>query len=823
MDKTRWQRMMEALDRALEAESEQRAARLDELLADDPELLAEAQRILASHDDTGEFLPMLGEEPSDRVGPRERIGAYRLLGELDHGGMGVVYLAQRDDDEFSKRVAIKVALQGDYSTAAADRLRQERQILASLDHENIARLLDGGTTEDGRPYFVMEYVEGELIDKYCENARLSVSERLELFLKVCGAVQFAHQNLVIHRDLKPANILVNAQAQPKLLDFGIAKLLNPDLLGGSAVETVGDVRALTPEYASPEQIQGRPMTTASDVYSLGVLLHRLLSGGSPYSGDARNLPQLARQVCEDEPRSPSEVAGAPGATPSSGDRSPRQLQGDLDNIVLLALRKERSRRYGSVEQLAEDVRRYLDGRPVSARSPTLFYRTSKFARRHPLGITAGLAVALTSAAFVVQSFRVRAERDRAESEAAKAGAVNQFLGDMLGSADPRIGEGRDVRLLDVLSSAESRIGDSFATQPEVEGALRATIGRTYLELSLYELAEPQLERALDIRQDLADARLERAESLLLLGRLRMAQGEYAEAEGLLSEALDVQARELGLEHPARARVLKELATASWYQGSIDDAEKMLTQALHLVEGHEGGRPEDEAEIVNDLAVMAWSQSDLETAESRLRRAHRVHEAVLPPAHPARIQTVANLATVLSQQERFDEAEPLLREALATQSRELGERHSAVAQSMANLAALLAQSGRLEEAEDLHRRALDIRRDTLPTGHRAIGESLVNLGDVSTQRGDHRTAEGHYRKAVQNLAGSAGPDHWWYPLAQSRLGECLMEQGRYAEARAELSASLEGYRTIMGEDDPGTHKVEGLLQTLQERSASSARP
>src|SRR5215210_2267496 len=397
MDREAWERVKEIFAAARELPAAARPDFLTEACAGDPAVRREVESLLAAQSGIGEsFLaePAAGEafRLIEHRGTEEwigrRIGAYRVLAELGSGGMGTVFLAARADAEFERQVAIKVIRRGLDRAEIVSRFRQERQILAGLDHPNIARLLDGGATEEGLPYLVMERVEGVPIDRYSAEASLDLPGKLGLFLKICAAVQYAHRNLIVHRDLKPSNILVTREGEPKLLDFGIAKFLEP---GPAEGLTISGERLLTPDYASPEQVLGEPITTSSDVYSLGVLLYQVLCGRPPYRIAGRTPQELERVVCEEEPLPPSRTLSRGSDT----EKLREQLRGDLDNIVLKALAKEPARRYASVEHLSEDLERYLTGRPVLARSGGWWYRSGKLLRRHRLAAAAAGAVALS--------------------------------------------------------------------------------------------------------------------------------------------------------------------------------------------------------------------------------------------------------------------------------------------------------------------------------------------------------------------------------------------------------------------------------------------
>jgi serine/threonine protein kinase len=434
MPDDRMKKIEKIFDGALQRSAAERAAFLDRACGDDDNLRREVEGLLAADSRAGEFLEQPIAEHGIELRPQgsapggELVGAYRLLRRIGEGGMSEVYLAVRADDEYQKRVALKIIRQDLDREDMLRRFRTERQILAGLDHPNIAKLLDGGTTEGGLPYFVMDYIEGVPVDQYCDRGKLTLRERLELFRSVCSAVQYAHQNLVVHRDIKASNILVTSDGVPKLLDFGIAKLVKPDQFAQQAEYTATWLRPMTPRYASPEQVQGKLVTTASDVYSLGVLLYHLLTGHFPYRLEGRPPTELARLVVEEQPEKPSTAITRVETDPRARTREPvsadvvskarrtqppqlrRQLAGDLDNIVLMALRKEPQRRYASVEQFAEDTRRYLRGLPVLARQDTLGYRTSKFLRRNWLGVAVATGFVLLLVGFaltmVVQANRI---------------------------------------------------------------------------------------------------------------------------------------------------------------------------------------------------------------------------------------------------------------------------------------------------------------------------------------------------------------------------------------------------------------------------------
>lgn len=533
MPPERWNVVKDKLYAALELEGPGRAAYLEEITEQDPELRAELDSLLASHeqastgflDPAAHIASLLSEPQPDLIG--RRLGPYQLIRQIGVGGMGEVYRAFRADDQYRKEVAIKLVRAGQGSGFILDRFKNERQILASLEHPNVCRLLDGGTTPEGLPYFVMELIEGEPIDKYCAEHKCSVQERLALFLEVCSAVQFAHQRLIVHRDIKPANILVTQEGQPKLLDFGIAKILDPSATG-SAGPAVTLFQVLTPGYASPEQIKGEPITTASDIYSLGVVLYELLTGQSPYRVTTSASHEISRAVCEDEPRKPStmvrEQLHGPTSREAPGEKVTKRLRGDLDNIVLMALRKQPGRRYSSVEQFAEDIRRHLQNLPVIARQDSWRYRASKFALRHKTGVLAasaaiiallaGVGIILHEAgiarqqARLAQEQRMRAERrfnDVRKLANSLMFEVHDSIKDLPGSTPAR--KLLVSRALEYLNSLNAEAKNDASLQQEVAAAYEK-IGDVQGQPRQANLGDPggaadSYKKALAIRESLA--------------------------------------------------------------------------------------------------------------------------------------------------------------------------------------------------------------------------------------------------------------------------------------------------------------------------------
>ncbi len=757
-------------------------------------------------------------------GAERRVGAYRILGEIGHGGMGTVYLAERADDQYRKRVAIKT-IRGFGSEDVLRRFRRERQVLAALEHPNIARLFDGGTTDDGLPYFVMEYVEGKPIDAFCDERRLPVRERLRIFRQVCAAVEHAHRNLVVHRDLKPGNILVDPQGTPKLLDFGIAKLLDLDVPGDATATAL----AMTPQYASPEQTRGQPITTATDVYSLGVVLYELLTGHQPYGREARSSLELLRAVCEEEPERPSTSVGrterrplpdggtrvttpesAAGTREGTPERLRRRLRGDLDNIVLAALRKEQERRYRSVEALSEDIRRYLEGRPVTAHRPTVFYRASKFARRNALVVGAAAAVFLLTVGFAVvtrvQAGRIAQARDRASREAATSRRVSDFLVHLFTISDPGESRGSSVTARELLDRSVRDIEGRLSDEPTVKGTLLYTMGLVYDGLGLgpqaLDLARKSVEQLRSAPQP-DEAAIGRA--LVQLAMIRYHLGQYEEADPVYREALALQERALGPNHADVARTLDDLGVFYQDAGKYDEAEPLHRRALAILEKTTGPRSRDVAATLANLANLANVRGRYAEAEGLQRRALDIQENLLGPDHPEVCSGLNNLATIAFNLEKYDVAGELFGRVVATYERTEGPAHPDVGIALNNVANVAQVRGEFRTAEASLRRALAVFGAAGVPEHPNALVALSNLATVCRDTGRYAEAETTQRRALEADRRNLGPDHPNVAFDLHRLAGILTESGRASEAEPLQRHALEVLENALGPEHP-THAL-----------------
>ncbi len=812
MNPERWQRVKEVFDQVCDVDTARRAALLHSACGGDDALRSEVESLLESSREAPAMLDVpaiqtFSDLPATRPDERrigQRVGAYRLTDVIASGGMGTVYMAERADQQFEKRVAIKLIRHGMADEQSLRRFRNERQTLASLDHPNIARLLDGGVTPDGLPFLVMEYVEGLPIERYCDARRLSTVQRMRLFLTVCSAVQYAHQSLIVHRDIKPNNILVTDDGVPKLLDFGIAKVVDAerDVAEGG---TVGEHRMLTPEYASPEQIRNEPITTATDVYSLGVVLYVLLTGHRPYRFKSRSLYEMQRAVCEQDPLCPSlavshtvQVPATDGTTRTitpemvsatrEGEpgRLRRRLAGDVDAIVMRAMHKDPRRRYPSAQQLADDIERYLSGLPLAARRGNFAYYARKYIRRHAVSALTIATVALSLIGGIIgTSWQARvaaqqrdlalgaqnraaeqrdlaiearqraaeqrdlalAAQERAERETASALVETQkservitFLQKMLGAANPRE-FGPDARVRDVLDQASYHVAEEFGDDPEVESAIHSTLGETYIGLGEFDRAEPHLQRALEIQQDIhrgdhADV----ARSHARLGVLYYQRGDLQAALEHSAQAVAITRRVYGERHPEIATALNNLGVIERNLGNLDEAEESLRSALSMRRALYPQPHPETAESLNNLGNIMRMRGDLAQAEALVAESLEIRRNTLGESHPDTIQSLENLAVVLATQKNYETAEPLMRQAIDFIREVSGENHPDLASSLQNLAGVRYLREDYAESAALSEEALRIRSAALPAGHPRLLASLQLLLDslIKLQRYDAAT-------------------------------------------------------------------------------------
>jgi len=795
---------------------------------DDAALRREVQQLMAAHRASGDFLeraaqsgaaPALRDAWDASPPTPSRVGPFRIEREIGRGGMGAVYLAQRDDAQFEQRVALKIVRGLGADELLVRRFRDERRILARLEHRHIARLLDGGVTADGAPWFAMEFVEGERLDRWCDAKALNVDARLALFEDACEAVQYAHRQLVIHRDLKPSNIMVTAGGELKLLDFGIAKLL-----GADDTEATQTGLAMTPQYAAPEQVRGEPVSTATDVYALGVLLYELLTGTRPYDVSQRTPAEVERIVSEVEPPRPSttldgaerlERARARGTQP---DRLQRRLRGDLDAIVMKALRKEPSRRYQSATELLDDLRRERDGRPVLARPESAAYRLRRFAGRH----RAALAAATVFAALLVGGFlRERSLRHVAEAEARKSEAVQEYMVSVFDVVDPFAAKptsGEEVTARALLERGVTRVDRELADQPEVQSDMRVALGRIYSNLGLYDRAEDQTRRALEqLRVQHGTRHPDVALAMSQLGLALIRRNQFDEADTLLRGALAQQRQFHGDVASATVQTLDALATLEQERGHLPQADTLFREALdsrrQLAKTEADSA--DLAAALNNLGLLLTVRGLYEEAEPFDREAVALSTRVRGANHPLTAQLLQNLAQVRQFRGDLDEAEALYRQALDAKRKALGDLHPSVTISMNNLGGFLVRDrGKVEEADSLFRIAIALDRRLFGDRHGFVAAGLNNLSSAARLRGRFDEATRLSREAVE-IAKVVNPAaNRETAVYLSGLGGSLFGAGDLAGAAAAFRESLGQYREALGDAHLFTQTLAVSLGRVQ---------
>ncbi|MGE0552807.1 MAG: tetratricopeptide repeat protein [Gemmatimonadales bacterium] len=833
LDSNRWARAANLFEQLADQSTAERAEALDALAASDPELHQIVTSLLrgdaAGHsgfdgglaaaaylvDDPGPSTagPTLDQTVGSTIGP------YRILRELGHGGMGVVFLCEREAEGFRKLVAIKCLASRRAGEHQVRRFLRERRILAGLTHPHIAQMHDGGITDAGEPYLVMEYVEGERLDRWCDERRLELAQRLRLFVTVCDAVQYAHQQLVMHRDLKPGNILVTAEGHVKLLDFGIAKLVE-DPESETDPET-NTSRALTPDYASPEQLRGDPVTAATDVYSLGVVLFELLTGRRPWeaSGSRSRLlsfeldPPRASTIVRERRSSAAELEERASRRGATAAQLERRLRGDLDNILERALAREPGQRYASVQTMLEDLRRHLDGLPVLARRHSRPYLLAKFARRHAVGAAAAaaatIALVVGSTAALWQARVAAFERDAARAEAEKARRVTEFLVSVFREADPATARGANMTAREILDRGARRVDQELAAVPAVRATVMRALGNVYAGLGEYATARTLLERSYEQHAVLlAPNDPELADAVHALAAL--AFDTKGNADSLYAVALDIRERASRRDAAAIADELHGLAMSKMTSDTTA-ADSLLRQALDIYR-LSPGREAELGNTLNDLALLRHHQGHYPEAERLYEAALSVKHATLGADHPAVFITMSNLGWLRQLMGRYDAADSMLRATLEGRRRVLGPDHPEVARTLAGLAEVAGLSGRSADAERYQIEAMAIQERTYgPADNRVIG-SLSLLARIRGAQGRWRAADSAFREAERRYR-QRGEDR---SVAMARLindRAALFEQARdYSGAAAQYRRALELYRDNLGARHAFTGLVLGNLAT-----------
>lgn len=848
-----WNQIEDIFSRALDLPEGEREAFVSVECGGNEELKAEVLQLLGQVDSSSDYLsslarrvgiPLAGSSAEGLVG--RDLGPYRLLHLLGRGGMGAVFLAEGRKDGFTVKAAVKVVSTGIMSESVRRRFREERRILAGLQHPNIARLFDGGVTEDGTPYLVMEYVPGRPIDEHCDALSSSVEDRIRLFLEVCEAVEHAHRNLVIHRDLKPTNVLVTESGTVKLLDFGIARALDPE--GSDTLTATFHPRPMTLAWASPEQVQGLPVATTTDVYGLGLLLYRLLTGHHPYEVPGDSLSGAERVICETDPRPPhltvdgpssgvrgkglpptsspgaSEVARRRGTTPA---RLKKDLGGDLGRILLMALRKEPERRYGSVADLAEDLRRYLGHLPVSARPDSRFYRLNRFVTRHKAAVVVGALLGVLSLSLLTLGIRhtltTRAHAAEIAREAQTTQEVTEFLLEILALSDPGDGLGDTLTVRAALERGVAHHRDHLANRPELRARMLEVMAEAYSGLGMNLDARALLQEALALRNEtnqVGDSAL--AGTLTRLAAVYSATGRYSEAASFNGQALEVFER-IGADSVLIGSVTGDLAVNLGNLGRPDSARALGGRALAVLRRHAGEYDPLTLRRASDYAWILRRSEEVDSAESLYREVLARVDPSQEETGELAVQTLNNLGFLLRSKGELEEAASLYRTALGDYGRWMVPSRRMT--TLVNLASVQSLLGDSTGTEATLRERLSYAQDRWPEGSWRIGGAALALGRYYLERERFADAERFLREAVASYSESLRADHGWTANAESLLGSALGHLGKFDEGERFL---LHGYENLLagpGPEDRWTvDAVRRLAEfyELQGRSGEAAR-
>jgi len=858
MDSTRWEQIQTLFHEAAERPAPEQLAFLQSACGDDPSLLAEVLALL-EEDSRGASLldrgvahaayQMVGDAVHASIRTKQ-FGPYRIKEILGEGGMGVVYLAERDD--LGNLVAIKVLRDAWLSPARRERFSIEQRILAQLNHHGIARLYDANTLEDGTPWFVMEYVDGVPLTDYCSENNSSIDERLRLLRLVCEAVQYAHQHALIHRDLKPSNILVKRDGSVRLLDFGIAKQIEE--LDVPVNQTRTALRLMTPAYAAPEQIRGERTGVQTDVYALGVILYELLAGRLPFDLSHMTDAEAAVAITMQEPAKPSIAAQDTAENTNEQTHLPAATKAawsDLDVLCLTAMHKDPARRYQSVEAFIRDVDHYLKGEPLEAQPDSLRYTLGKFANRHWQAVSAAVAVlAIVVGLVIFYTVRLTTARNAALAEAARTQRIERFMTNLFQGGDPSAGPADDLRVVTLLDRGvqEAR---SLDTEPAVQAEMYETLGGIYQKLGRFDQADSLLEPSLAKRKSLFGSDSpETAKSILALGSLRDAQAKYDEAEKLIRQALDINTRRLPRNDPAIAKAqlalgrlledrgaytqsiaileqtaqrystpgsspadladtLHELANANYYAGHYEVSDALNQRVLAMYKEIYGDRHPRVADILINLGAVRYDLGHYSEAERYDRQALDIVQAWYGKDNADTAADLTILARALVFENRFDEATGLLQQSLEIKERKFGKVHPSVASTLNELGNVASKEGKYDDAEGYFTRMADIYRQIYPDGHYLVGIAISNLASVYTAREQWSRAEPLYREAIRIYSEKQGPTHVNVGIARIKLGRTLLRQQRYAEAEAETRA---GYDILITQMDP---KVSWLINARKD--------
>jgi serine/threonine protein kinase len=810
----RWRAASAHLDELLDTTPADRAARLDLLRHTDPQVADDVRALLAAHEAVNDrqFLEV-GPPPPPGSGPGvgSTVGSYRLVSLIGHGGMGSVWLGERADGRFEGQAAIKLLNSGFMDSAGERRFRREGTILARLTHPHIARLVDAGVSDTGRPYLVLEYINGAHINDYCLQHRLSVKQTLRLFLDVLSAVAHAHANLIVHRDLKPSNVLVTTDGQVKLLDFGIAKLIRAESDTTTEAARTRDPGGLTPRYASPEQMLGQPITTATDVYALGVLLYGLLAGHHP-AGDGPLAPaELIKMIVEQD---------APPVSAAVVDPARRKvLAGDVDRLVAKALAKDPAGRYATITAFADDIRRFLRHEPISARPDTWSYRTVRFIRRRRRVLAAAAVITLAAASLTAYyGVQLRRERDRATLEAQKAQRISQLMTSLLTGADPYRNPGPEgPSVLALLDAGAERVDAELADQPALRAEMLTIIGRVYMRMGRSDRARPLLETAVQLNRSLSpEGTVALAQALNDFGVFTRDSGDAATGRTMLEESLAMRRRLLGPRHADVAITLVELARAFKDLGLPAESEAPTREALAIRLEVFGDHHRETATSQNELALLLWERGQLDEAESLFRQNVETNRILLGETHTSYGTALSNLSLVLAATQRGAEAETLVRTALSIQQAALGADSVTTAHTWYNLSGALLAQGRTADAVAAAQQAVTLGAARLDPDHPRLATFQLGLGRALVTRGQPAAALPLLQHAFDIRRRSLVARDWRLAQVEGLVGAALFDLRRYQDAAPHLTAANRDLADVPG---PFAHDKQLIVTRLSSLPAA----
>lgn len=883
MDQQQWKQISNIVDTALELSAEERSNYIESKCLGKPQMKREVTELLRAIDQSSaeNYLEDLNDYPhhlaweisktetgtftSSLIGTD--IGPYKIVDLIGHGGMGSVFLAERADESFTQKVAVKILRRGMDTPSNIARFQRERNILAKMNHQNIARLMDGGMTEDNLPYLVMEYVKGDTLYDYCDKHQLPVEERLDLFKSICEAVQQAHNNAIIHRDLKPSNILVTVNREVKILDFGIAKLLEPENPDTELYQTRTGAHILTPAYAAPEQLSHRSITTKTDIYTLGTLLYELLAGASPFDTATKNISEIENQIRKEDPPEPAarfdELESRRRKKLAlhrklSAKSLKSKLRGDTSAIILKALRKNPKERYDTVNQLLEDLERLDNHLPLIAKEDTFRYNTSKFIKRHKtaLSIATGFLVLITAFVFFY-TWQINQERKRAQLEAQKARKVSSFLTSLFRMGNPAHHPANTITATTLLERGRNRL-KSLNNQPEVQAQLSSVIGSAYLELGRYNQAKPLIKQSQKLRKNFSGTSSpEYAEALKNHGILQRKMGNYAKAESLQQEGQAIYQSAPQTSHLIMASSLNELGWTVYKNGDYKRADSLYIKALQHIEKSPEPAEEKRANILvnrssvlrkmeklekaerlakkglslrrkvfgdihpdvavayNDLGLILDNQEKHEQADSLYHRGLNISKRLYNKPHPDITTTLYNIGTLYREQKKYNKAQNYLSKTLDMEQQLLGKNHPSVAITLSQLASIAREMEKFEKAVKLSRRELSIRKQNLNNTHPGIARAYHDLGLIMQEWGKANRADSLYHKSLEIEKQLYQAPHRSIASTLSNLGNLHMKVENYKKAESYLLRAFRMNRKVFDITHPEiTETLDELARLYQ---------